>query len=261
MGRKDPSGLVYKLRRSGPESIVFIPGLGASKSSFERCFELASFRDYTLTAVDLPGSSESSSLDDFSYTMEDQADLVLKWIKGLGLDRIILVGHSMGGIIGLYLAEALGKRVKTFFNLEGNLSCEDCFFSHKITSVPQAVFEDQGIWQFKRSLREALQKDPSPDLEKYYANISKASPRALYLSSVSLVKESCQEGNLKERFLSLPLQKWYVFGEKSLNRSTKTFLDTNNIPYFIVPKSGHFMMDDQPNLFYEMLSEALGNNR
>jgi len=47
MGQEDELMLSHRLRRSGPESIIFIPGLGATKSSFDTCFELASFRDYT----------------------------------------------------------------------------------------------------------------------------------------------------------------------------------------------------------------------
>jgi pimeloyl-ACP methyl ester carboxylesterase len=258
MGQEDEFRLAYGLRRSGPESIVFIPGLGASKSTFDTCFELASFRDYTLAAIDLPGCGDSGGLDNFSYRIKDQADLVLKWIKDLGLDHINLVGHSMGGVISLYLAAALGKRVKKFFNLEGNLSREDCFFSGKIASFPKEVFERQGLQQFKKSIREALQEYPSPGLKNWYENISKASPQALYLSSLSLVKEACK-GNLKEKFHNLSTKKWYVFGERSLNRSTRTFLDANNIPYFIVPESGHFMMGDQPGIFYRMLFEALGH--
>ena len=84
----------------------------------------------------------------------------------------------------------------------------------------------------------------------------KACPRALYLSSVSLVKESCL-GNLNQRFSALPVKKWYVFGERSVNRSIRSFLEANKIPYFIVPESGHFMMDDQPGVLYRMLFEVL----
>ena len=258
MGQEDELMLSYRLRRGGPESIIFIPGLGASKSSFDTCFELASFEDYTLAAVDLPGCGESGPLDEFSYTMKDQAHLVLKWIGYLGIVPTILVGHSMGGVISLYLAEALGPRVKGFFNLEGNLGCEDCFFSGEITALTQEALEEQGLQQLKKHLIEMVQKDPSPGLIHYYENLSKASAQALSLSSVSLTKESCQ-GNLKERFLNISAKKWYVFGEKSMSRSTRTFLDAHDIPYLIVPESGHFMMDDQPDLFYRMLFEALGN--
>jgi len=248
--------LAYRLKQGGPESFVFIHGLGASRNSFDRCFGMDAFRGYTLSAVDLPGCGESSRPDDFSYTMKDQADLVLKWIKGLALARIILVGHSMGGVICLYLTEALGTQVKAFFNLEGNLSLDDCFFCGKVASGSCKEFESKGFEEFRSTLRETIQKKPSPGLKNYYQNISNAYPRALYLSSVSLFKESCQ-GNLNQRFLALAVKKWYVFGEKSMNRSTRSFLDANKIPYFIVPESGHFMMDDQPGVFYRMLFEAL----
>lgn len=252
------SRLVYRLRRSGPEAILFIHGLGASRSSFDTCFELESFRDYTLAALDLPGCGESEWLDRFSYSMRDQADLVLKWMRGLDPAPTVLVGHSMGGVIGLFLAERLGSPLKSFFNLEGNLRCDDCTFSGKITSLSREVFEQRGLKQFKRTLKDTLRRDPSPGLHKYYESVSKASPQALYLSSVSLVQESCN-GNLEKRFLKVPAEKWYVFGEKSLNALTKRFLDDNHIPSFIVPGSGHFMMDDQPGLFYTMLLEALQN--
>lgn len=258
--QKETHGLSYRLRRSGPESILFIHALGAGRNSFDPCFGLKSFQRYTLGAVDLPGCGGSDPLDDFSYSMKDQAGLVLKWITELGLDRIVLVGHSMGGVIGLYLAESLGQRVEAFFNLEGNLNPSDCMFSGKIASLPLKTFEERGFQQFKRSLKENMERDPSPGLENYFENISKVSPRALYLSSLSLVKESAN-GDLSERFLNLPLKKWYIWGENSVNPITRAFLDENSIPYFIVPESGHFMIDDQPEMFYRILLEALSTKK
>ncbi|NVL90454.1 MAG: alpha/beta hydrolase [Desulfobacterales bacterium] len=252
--------LAYRLKQDGSESFVFIHGLGASKNSFDRCFEMEAFSGYTLAALDLPGCGESSSPDRFSYSMKDQADLVLKWIKGLELAHIILVGHSMGGVICIYLAEALGTQVKAFFNLEGNLGSKDCTFSGKVSSWNQEDFESKGFEEFRSTLRGAIQKNPSPGLKNYYQNISKAYPKALYLSSISLFKESCR-GNLRERFLTLSVKKWYVFGERSLNRSTRSFLNANKVPYFVIPESGHFMMDDQPGSFYRILFEALENSK
>jgi pimeloyl-ACP methyl ester carboxylesterase len=252
----DGHRIAYRLKRDGAESFVFIHGMGASRNSFDRCFAMEAFRGYTLAALDLPGCGESSRPHDFSYSVQDQADLVVKWIRGLELARIILIGHSMGGVISLYLTEALGTRVKAFFNLEGNLTRQNCVFSGKVASGSCEDFESKGFDEFRSILSETIQKDPSPGLKNYYHNISKSYPRALYLSSVSLVKESCQ-GNLDQRFLALPVKKWYVFGQHSINRSNRSFLDANKIPYFVVPESGHFMMDDQPNLFYRMFFEAL----
>jgi pimeloyl-ACP methyl ester carboxylesterase len=247
--------LAYMLRRGGPDSILFIHGLGASKDSFKPCFELDSFKDYTLAAPDLPGCGESRWLD-ASYTMGYQADAVLQWITGMDLGPLTIVGHSMGGVIGIYLAEALGPQVTKFFNLEGNLTERDCIFSGKIASLSREAFEKRGLQQFKSTLEDLMLTDPSPGLKGYYKNISRCSPKALYLSALSLVNES-RGSTLKERFLDLTAEKWYVFGERSVDPSTRRFLEYHHIPYFIVPNSGHFMMEDQPRLFYEMLLKAI----
>jgi pimeloyl-ACP methyl ester carboxylesterase len=245
------------LKKEGLESFLFVHGLGASKNSFDPCVTMKAFRDYGVVSIDLPGCGQSVPMDDFSYTMEDQANLVHSWMAPHKFTDVILVGHSMGGVICLYLAEALGGQVKAFFNLEGNLGFEDCTYSRKIASTSWERFEQHGFDEFTRSLRKTLRRDPLPGLKNYYKNVSQADPRAVYLSSVSLVQES-RYGNLKDRFLALQTKKWYVFGERTMNPSTKSLLDEKKISYFIVPESGHFMMDDRPDLFYRMLFEALG---
>ncbi len=256
MAQEGEGKLAYMLRRGGAESIVFLHGLGASKDSFKSCFELNSFKDYTLATPDLPGCGESRWLDASSCTMGNQADIVLQWIRDMDLGSLTIVGHSMGGVIGIYLAEALGPRVTKFFNLEGNLRGRDCTFSGKIASLSMEAFEKRGLRQFKRTIEDLMQVDPSPGLKEYYKSISRCSAQALYLSAVSLASES-RGGRLKERFFNLPVEKWYVFGERSMDPSTRRFLEYHHIPYFTVPDSGHFMMEDQPHLFYEMLLEAL----
>jgi pimeloyl-ACP methyl ester carboxylesterase len=177
---------------------------------------------YSLASVDLPGCGESGQTQGFSYALKDQAHVVLRWIKGLDLTKIILVGHSMGGVIGLYLAKE---------------------------------FETHGFEQFKNSLKKTAELGASVGLCNYYQNVERAYPKGFYLSSVSLVEES-REGDLKERFEHLPTRKWYVFGERSINSRNRSFLQEKNIPYIVVPQSGHFMMDDQPHVFWELLLEA-----
>ncbi|MDY6951989.1 MAG: alpha/beta hydrolase [Thermodesulfobacteriota bacterium] len=248
--------LAYDLKQGGAESFVFVHGLGCVRDSFTPCFEMAAFRRHTVAALDLPGCGESKGSQGFSYTMRDQADLVLQWISHLSLGQIILVGHSMGGVICQYVAEALGTKAKAFFNLEGNLGPNDCTFSARVAAQTKQAFEARGFERFKQELKEATAEDASRGLCRYYQNVVKADPRSYYLSSVSLVKES-SEGSLRERFAGLSMDKWYVFGERSVDLATRGFLEAHAIPYFMVPESGHFMMDDQPALFYDMLVEAL----
>jgi pimeloyl-ACP methyl ester carboxylesterase len=250
----------YKLacfvKPGGPTGIVFLHGLGASKRSFDPLFQEKALKGYTLASIDLPGCGDSSHPDRFSYTMKDQAGLVLKWIGDLKLAQVVLVGHSMGGVICLHLAESLKTDVGAFLNLEGNLGYEDCTFSKLAASMGQQDFERRGYIEFKNRLKNSLKRSFSPGLQGYYQNISKADPGGFYLSSLSLVQES-RHGNLKERFCLLPVKKWYIFGAKSMNPSSRAFLERQGVPYYVVPESGHFMMDDQPHLFRDILVEAV----
>jgi pimeloyl-ACP methyl ester carboxylesterase len=248
--------LAYRYRQGRAPSLVFVHGLGVSKDSFDRYFEEDMFSSCGMASIDLPGCGQSSFPKDFSYTMADQAGVVLKWIKELELSRIILIGHSMGGVICLHVAESLKEEVVFFLNLEGNLGFEDCTFSRHIASMRQEEFEDGGFAGFRESLKHAAEKGGSPGLMNYYRNIQQAYPRGLYLSSVSLVRES-RDGQLRGRFEELPTKKRYVFGEKSMNSSSRRFFDNKGIPYFIMPESGHFMMDDQPELFRDLLLDVM----
>ncbi len=253
MGQK----IAYRHRPRGPEAVVFIHGLGASMNSFYPAFEMEEFSEYTLAALDLPGCGSSGRPHDFSYTMKDQAELVLAWIKGLSLGAVTVVAHSMGGVIGLYVAESLSvEEVRAFINLEGNLGYDDCTFSGRIAAYTLEEFLGHGYEEFKRDLEERLERDAAYSLKNYYENILRVHPPALYLSSVSLVAES-RRGDLMARFSALAQKSCYVFGENSLIPASKSFLEAAGIPYLVVPESGHFMMDDQPGLFYRMLLAEL----
>lgn len=55
-------------------------------------------------APDLPGFGKSEALGDAEPTIVDYADQLALWAKQIGLDRLVLVGHSMGGYIALAFA-------------------------------------------------------------------------------------------------------------------------------------------------------------
>ncbi len=217
---------------------------------------MPAFEKYTLASVDLPGCGDSPSPEGFSYDLKDQALMLAAWARNLRLDQCIVVGHSMGGVIGLFFAEVMESRVEAFFSLEGHLGPEDTAFSKKISSLSRETFERLGLAVFKKWLKNSLQKHPSRGLGNYALNLEKATPLALYLGSQSLVREST-EGHLKTKFLDLPCRKGYFLGERSSRSSSVAFLETHHVPYFIVPESDHFMMDDRPEVFYQMFLEAL----
>ncbi len=87
----------------GNINIVFIHGAGNRKEVWKEVIKgLGMFRCISL---DLPGHGESSCR--YEDRIEGYAERVEEFLKALGLDSFILVGHSMGGAIVIKLAPRL----------------------------------------------------------------------------------------------------------------------------------------------------------
>ena len=86
----------------GP-AIVLIHGLGGQLRNFT--YALTDLLPgHRLILIDRPRSGYSTVPAGVEPGLKDQADLIARAIEALGLKRPLLVGHSLGGAIGLALA-------------------------------------------------------------------------------------------------------------------------------------------------------------
>ena len=63
----------YDQKSNSTELILFLHGLACSGESFRNLFDQSWFPSASLLVPDIIGFGQSSKLEDFSYTMEDQA--------------------------------------------------------------------------------------------------------------------------------------------------------------------------------------------
>ena len=175
--------LSYRLQEGGDESIVLIHGLGSCKDCFRDIWGFPGYQRYTILTFDLPGFGDSDKSHNFSYGMEDHASIVKLLIQELNLGRVHIVGHSMGGAIGLLLAMEVGSFAKSFICLEGNLIGDDCGGSRSAIKYSLEEFERQGFHDLKSRI------SASEDT-LFVGCLSKCDPYAFYKSSESLVKWS-----------------------------------------------------------------------
>jgi pimeloyl-ACP methyl ester carboxylesterase len=83
--------------------IVFVHGLGGQLHHFRHpIFPL--LPGYRLIALDRPGSGYSVRARGATARLPEQARVVADFIKALGLERPLVVGHSLGGAVTLTLA-------------------------------------------------------------------------------------------------------------------------------------------------------------
>ncbi len=98
----DGNKIHYVEAGEGP-SILFIHGLGGQLHHFRHPL----FRDldgYHLVALDRPGSGYSGRARGATARLPEQAAVIAGFIKATGLQRPLLVGHSLGGAVALAVA-------------------------------------------------------------------------------------------------------------------------------------------------------------
>jgi pimeloyl-ACP methyl ester carboxylesterase len=95
---------------SGPD-VVCLHGLGATKASFFDTAGALTRAGYRVHALDLPGFGSSSKPVAGPYSARWFADTVVGVMDGLGIERVHLIGNSLGGRVALEVGLRAPERV------------------------------------------------------------------------------------------------------------------------------------------------------
>src|SRR5246127_2958729 len=93
----------YLDKGTGPP-IVIIHGLGGQMGNFTYALLERLTDEFRVILMDRPGSGYSRRAPGATGRMTGQASIVGEFIRKLGLERPLLVGHSLGGAIALGVA-------------------------------------------------------------------------------------------------------------------------------------------------------------
>lgn len=231
-------------------AIVFIHGFGCAKEDFISAFTDFSLAEFDLVTLDLPGHGQSSKPEEFDYSMSNLARIVLDALEKLAIGDFHLCAHSIGGLIGLEMIKRQSEIVRSFMNLEGNLSPEDCFFTRKIIGYSFNDFVAAGRKSIENELEVSMQAGYIP--VSYLESFKKASDTALYCAARSTVSLS-DDPHLISQFIGLK-SRCYVYGEKNKGKfATERQLLLAGVPVYYVDNAGHAMTEDNPSALNNLL--------
>jgi pimeloyl-ACP methyl ester carboxylesterase len=196
-------------------------------------------------AVDLVGFGQSSKPLDFSYTVEDQARIVQTLLEMLKIQRAILIGHSLGGMIGVLLLNPLRDIISAFVNMEGNLVLSDCGSSREVAKSDFESFRVNGYKQLKNKVKaECSGRLPwLEDIPDY----------VFYKMSQSIVK-LCEKETLLGLFGAASCRRLFLYGDKNHGKISAVPV---GVDCRQVSSSGHFMLLDNPEETYACLKDFL----
>jgi pimeloyl-ACP methyl ester carboxylesterase len=266
--------LHYVDRGSGPP-IVLVHGLAAQLRSFARPLVEDLARDHRVILVDRPGSGYSVRAPGASAGLNTQAEAIAGLIAALGLERPLLVGHSLGGAVSLAVAlnhpDSVGALALVTPLTQVQEDVPEVFRGLAIASpalrrlVSWTLAVPIGIARGEDTLRQVFHPEPVPaEFPVEGGGLLAGRPNNFYEASTDMVAINDDLPGLVARYptLRLPVSILYARQDNLLDYRMHGERTANEIPgaFMVVVEGGHMLPFTQPErtaLFVRTASEGL----
>lgn len=246
------------VREAGPAAgppLLLVHGLGESGLCFEHLLQAPELAGWRLLVPDLPGYGRSPWPAGAVQGLADQADFLCAWLARRREGPAVVVGHSMGGVVALLMAEGHPAAVRAVVDVDGNKSPADCVFSGQAAGQDLATFCAGGFDRLRARVHDQGITDPAQ--RGYHVSLRLADPRTFHRNSRELVEMSAR-GDLARRLAALPLPKLYIAGAPGgAAPSSREQLAVAGIPPLDIAPSGHWPFIDRPADFLAALAAFL----
>ena len=247
----DGNPIAYDDVGSGSPALVLVHGWSCDRSYWRH--QLAAFEaNHRVVAVDIAGHGESGS-DRASWTMPSFGADVAAVVDHLGLEDVVLVGHSMGGDVVVETALILGPRV-------AGLVWVDAYETLGAPDSPEELeaflgpFRDDFVTHTRAFVREELFAPTSdPGLVEWVAADMSSAPPEIALDALlhSFTNETAATRGLDQ--LDVPAFAINAEGPGDLDSFRRHGMEP-----IVFPGSAHFLMLEDPARFNEVLAGVVG---
>jgi pimeloyl-ACP methyl ester carboxylesterase len=152
--------IIFYLKGGEGETVLLVHGFTADKYTWIKFAN--SITDYfQVIAVDLPGHGESTYCKNCNYSIQSQTQYLKKIVDKLGIEKMHLVGTSMGGRISLSFTHMFQERVKSLalFNSAGVTSPRPSEFT-KLLKTGNNLFDIHNREDFDKLMQLSMASPP-----------------------------------------------------------------------------------------------------
>jgi pimeloyl-ACP methyl ester carboxylesterase len=250
----DGLSIAYDVRGKGDLALVFLHGWCGDREAWKH--QLDAFAgDCRVVALDLGGHGESGK-DRKQWSVSGLAGDVEAVVKALGLKRVILVGHSMGGPVALAAAKRMPATVVGVIGVDTLHNAE-----HKWPEEQWKKYLDDLEADFKGSMRKGIRgmlpEKVDPGLLQWITAKAEAQDSKMALGLLRDFPRLDMKALLKEA--QVPVR--CINAAPGLESALTTASDINakyaDFKAVIMEEVGHFPMLEKPAEFNQKLREVL----
>jgi pimeloyl-ACP methyl ester carboxylesterase len=239
--------VAYDAVERGEEWIVCLHGVQTNRLLFRPLYDRPDFARWSLLALDLTGFGASSKDGGFSYALADQAALLRSVLDRLGIRRMHLFGHSMGGMIATIMLADRDTGIRSLVSLEGNLTPDDCGASAEVAA--QSFEQFAAVYPEYKARWSHAAGDPA--VRRRW--LDAIPDHVMHRSCRSIIEWSASR-RLRDALAVTSVPAMYVYGGRDAHRTSRVPLAVSRCE---IPGAGHFMMLDDPEATWRQVAAFL----
>jgi pimeloyl-ACP methyl ester carboxylesterase len=242
--------ITFSQHGDGERALVFIHGWSCDRSFWRKQIKAFS-GEYTVLTIDLPGHG-ASGFEREDWTLPRYGQDVAEIVGDLGLEQVVLIGHSMGGPVALEAARLLPDEtlgvigVDALHNLQQKPSAE-------AWEGFMAPYEEDFIATCEQFVEAMFRPEADPALIGRVRSEMCDAPQEI--AKALLRQFGTYDQAASASLVNAPL--------RSLNADLfPTDVESNRevAPEYeavILPDTGHFLMLEKPDSFNRLLAEMV----
>ncbi|MCF6293932.1 MAG: alpha/beta hydrolase [Robiginitomaculum sp.] len=261
IAKTDSERFVIESHGSG-DPVIIIPGLSSSPDAFQGVISNPEIKGRTTHWVTLAGFGGVPAPGKLTHFTDPAANSLAQYIEKNNLQRVALVGHSMGGLISLLIAAEQPDRVQSILIIDSVPFLAGLFqpgadpeqtAARKDTMLArfQAMTDDQ----FAAMMRQGLPIQAASKLsqDKVWRDIERSDRKALAMATAEMFSTDYRKilFKVKAKVTVLIPHNSYSPGtpKQMIARYSALYIGLENVEFKIVENSRHFIMLDQPEAF------------
>lgn len=199
-----------------PTTLALIHGLGASRRCWDRVTPSLTAAGLQVAPIELPGYGEQRRRAP-ARTIEEMAEATGEAIDALGTGPVVVVGHSMGGLVATALAERAASLVDRIVLINSSLTVASRLTAHRGSEglIRKPVIGRVAWWvapraKLRNGLRSAFAPEfPVPDV---FVDDLRACSWATFTRSSAAMDDYLGRGSLPDRLGALSTPSHLIYG-------------------------------------------------
>ena len=233
---------------NGRTPLLFLHGWRSSGQVFRSLIEKLTTHGRTCIALNLPGFGGSEP-PKTTFMVSDYVEVVIAFLEKLNVPKVILVGHSFGGRVGIKIAATKPDKIEKLILVDSGGIRKDSLvrdLKTMLAKMVRPIFKLKALQSLRAKIYHLLGASDylaTPELKETYVNV---------------VREDLQEalGQIKTPTL-------IVWGEKDketpVNDGELMFEQISGSKLVVLSGAGHFSFLDKPEEFTKALTDFLSS--